>query len=87
MAVSNAQFTVGLTAVPIDGRSEMPYRILIQNMDDSADAYIGNENVTITNGYRLAKGEVVQLVVNPLATIYVVSNKAGHRMCWIRDSF
>lgn len=87
MAVSNAQFTVGLTAVPIDGRSEMPYRILIQNMDDSADAYIGNENVTITNGYRLAKGEVVQLVVNPLDTIYVVSNKAGHRMCWIRDSF
>jgi hypothetical protein len=87
MAVSNGQFTVGLTPVPIDGRSEMPYRILIQNMDHSADAYIGNENVTITNGYRLAKGEVVQLVVNPLDTIYVVSNKTGHRMCWIRDSF
>lgn len=86
MAITNGQFTVGLTPVMIDGLSEMPYRILIQNLDDAADAYIGNKDVTINNGYRIAKGEVVQLVINPLDAIYVVSNKTNHRMCWIRDS-
>ena len=87
MAISNGQITVGLTPVMIDGLSEMPYRILIKNLDDAADAYIGNQNVTINNGYRLGKGEVVQLVINPLDAIYVVSNKTNHRMCWIRDAY
>lgn len=87
MAITNGQFTVGLTPVMVDGLSQMPYRILIKNLDNSADAFIGNQNVTITNGFRIGKGETVQLVINPLDAVYVVSNKTDHKMCWIRDAY
>ena len=86
MAISMGQITVGLTPVMIDGLHQMPYRMIVQNLDDSADAYIGNENVTINNGYRLAKGEVIQVIINPLDALYVVSNKVDHKMCWIRET-
>lgn len=86
MAISNGQTSVGLTPVIIDGFHNMPYRITLKNIDNTADAFIGNESVTVDNGYALKVNESIQLVINPLDTVYVVSSKVGHKISWIRET-
>lgn len=86
MAISNGQTSVGLTPVLIDGFHNMPYRITLKNIDNTADCFIGNESVTINNGFALKVNESIQLVINPLDTIYVVSGKDGHKISWIRET-
>ena len=86
MAISNGQTTVGTTPTIIDGFHQMPYRILFQNMDNTDAVFIGDKNVTINNGFRLEKLQTVQLVINPLDALYAVSSKAGHPICWLRET-
>jgi len=86
MAITTGQFVVGLTPVMVDGLHQMPYRILIKNLDDSADAFIGNQDVTVSTGYRISKGEIVQLIINPLDSVWTVSNKSNHLMCFFRET-
>lgn len=85
MAIATGQTSIGLTPTMIDGISQMPFRILLQNMDQTTECYIGGADVTINNGYRLDKSTAVQLVVNPLDAVYAVSVKNGHSICWLRE--
>ena len=85
MPIQTGQTSIGLTPTMIDGISQMPYRILLQNLDQTTECYIGNESVTISNGYRLDKATAVQIIVNPLDALYAVSVKNGHSICWIRE--
>lgn len=85
MAIATGQTSIGLTPTMIDGISQMPFRILLQNMDQTTECYIGGADVTINNGYRLDKATAVQLVVNPLDALYAVSVKNGHSICWLRE--
>jgi hypothetical protein len=85
MPIATGQTSIGLTPTMIDGISQMPFRILLQNMDQTTECYIGGADVTINNGYRLDKSTAVQLVVNPLDAVYAVSVKNGHNICWLRE--
>ena len=86
MAITNGQNTIGLTATLIDGFHQMPYRLTFQNMDNTDAVYIGNKGVTINNGFKLEKLQTIQIVVNPLDGLYAVSTKAGHKICWLRET-
>lgn len=85
MPIATGQTSIGLTPTAIDGISQMPFRILLQNMDQTTECYIGGPDVTIDNGYRLDKATAVELVVNPLDALYATSVKNGHKICWLRE--
>jgi hypothetical protein len=86
MAITTGQTSIGTTATAIDGLNQMPYRIKFQNIDNTDAVFIGNETVTTTTGFRIDKGQTVEMIINPLDVLYAVSTKAGHPVCWIRET-
>lgn len=85
MAISTGQLTVGTTPVQIDGTSNSNYKIHIHNMDNTDTLYIGNGDVSITNGLGLPKLDSVELQCYPGESIFVVSPKSGHLISWLKQ--
>lgn len=85
MTLSTGQLTVGTTAVQLDGTSNSNWQIHISNDDNTDTLYIGNGDVTSSNGLRLYKLEKMILDMNPGETLHVVSTKAGHSISWLRQ--
>jgi len=85
MAISSGQLTVGTTATIIDGTFNSNFRLVIQNMDNTDAAYIRGSSATIPNGLQLLKQETLQLEMNPLESVYAVSDKAGHLVSYLKQ--
>jgi hypothetical protein len=86
MAISSGQITVGTASVAIDGVWHNPSRITIQNLDNSDTCFIGNSNVSPTNGLGLTKLEMIQFDLAPLEQLHVVSTKSNHTIAWLRQT-
>lgn len=84
MAVSSGQVAVGTTPLAIDGVSTNPYRLRIQNNDNTKELFIGGENVTISNGLTLRPLEAMDCVLSPNEQLFVVSSATGHTISWLR---
>jgi len=82
--ISSGQQTVGLTAVAIDGVSTNPYRLHLHNNDNTKNLYVGNSNVTTSNGLKLDGGMILEFVVSPNSQLYVVSDSGSHQISWLR---
>ena len=85
MAISSGQLTIGTAPTLIDGTFNSNWRLIIQNMDNTDAVYIGNSNVSTTNGLQLLKQETLQLDMNPLENVYAVSEKAGHLVSYLKQ--
>jgi hypothetical protein len=83
--IDNGWTSVGTAATPIDGVHNNPVRMTVHNNDNSTNIYLGNANVTITNGLLLLKEESYQFELEPLEQLYAVSNKTGHVISWMRQ--
>ena len=83
--ITNGWTSVGTAATAIDGVHNNPVRMTIHNNDNSTNIYLGNENVTITNGLLLLKEQSYQFDLEPLEQLYAVSNKTGHIISWMRQ--
>lgn len=86
MSITSGTLAVGTAAVSIPVTCVMPWRLEVKNNDNTDAVYIGDENVTTTNGMPLAKEERVELTLAPLDRLYVVATKAGHSISFIRFS-
>lgn len=86
MAITSGQQTVGTVATVIDGKWANPSRLTIQNLDNTDTLFIGNSNVTTTNGLGLLKLETIQFDLEPLEQLHVVSTKSGHNIAWLRQA-
>lgn len=86
MAVTTGQLTVQTIPHQIDGRSTNPSRIRIFNASNDKTIFIGNENVTIANGFGLVKLEQMDLEMNPNEILYCVAESAGAVIHWIRHT-
>ena len=86
MAISSGQIAVGTAAAAVDGVWQNPSRITIQNLDNSDTLYLGNSNVSTTNGLALQKLEMIQFDLGPLEQLHVVSTKTGHNIAWLRQT-
>lgn len=83
--ITNGWTSVGTAATAIDGVHNNPVRMTIHNNDNSTNIYLGNENVTISNGLLLLKEQSYQFDLEPLEQLYAVSNKTGHIISWMRQ--
>lgn len=86
MAITTGHLSVGVTPLQIDGRSTNPSRIRIFNASNDKTVFLGNENVTINNGFGLVKLEQMDLEMNPNEVLYAVAESAGAEIQWIRHT-
>lgn len=84
--LSSGQLTVGTAAVQIDGTSNSNWQLRISNDDNTDTLYIGNGDVTTSNGLRLHKLEKIDLDMNPGETVWVISTKAGHAISYMKQA-
>jgi len=82
--ITNGRQTIGTAAVMIDGRTTQHSTLYIHNDDTTKDLFIGSENVTAANGFKLAKLESKEFYLPPLNDLYVVSSGNAHNVSWIR---
>jgi hypothetical protein len=74
MTISTAQFTIGTAVKQIVQQATMPQRVTIHNNDSSQQVYIGNINVTTSNGLHLDGKEERQIMLNPGEGLFAVSD-------------
>lgn len=86
MAISTGHVLVGTTPVQIDGQSPNPSRLHIHNMDNTKILFIGNGEVSITNGLGLEKLDSVEITLNPGEALYAVSETGSHLVTWLRQT-
>lgn len=85
--ITSGQTTVG-TAVPvqIDGSSVNPTYLTIHNNDNTKVLYLGDANVSSTNGLSLLKEQTLQLRLNPGEALYAISSDGSHVISWLRQT-
>lgn len=85
MAISSGQVEIGLTPTLVDGTYNSNFKLTIHNMNNDDSIYLGGPDVSITNGLQLLKLETIQLELNPLESIYVVSTKTGLKLGYLKQ--
>lgn len=85
MTISTGQVTVGTAAVQLDGTSASMWQIHIHNHDQTDALYLGNGDVTTSNGLMLMKQDSIDLQMNPGETLHVISTKTGHVMSYLKQ--
>lgn len=86
MAITSGQQTIGTSPQLVDGISPNPSRLHIHNMDNTKLLFIGNGDVTITNGLALQKLDSVELTLNAGESLYAVSESGSHLISWLRQT-
>ena len=86
MAVSSGQVLVGTVPMQIDGMSTNPIKLHIHNMDNTRAVFIGNGNVSITNGLALEKLDSIEIILNPGESLYAISEIGTHQISFLRQT-
>ena len=86
MAITTGHTTVLVTPSQVDGSSANPSRIRIFNASNDKTIYIGNEGVSIANGFGLTKLEQMEMMLNPGEALYCVAESTGATIQWIRQT-
>jgi hypothetical protein len=81
---------VGLTAVPVNLYVEnLRYNIVIRAngsgdpLPNTAFIYVGDKNVTVNTGFPIPPGSSVELFINNVNEIYVISSAINQEIAWI----
>lgn len=83
--ITTGQVTVGLAPTLIDGTDTSNFRLIIHNMNNDDSIYLGNSNVSVSNGLQLLKLETIQLDMNPLEQVYAISTKADLKLGYLKQ--
>jgi hypothetical protein len=85
MAISSGVITVGTVPSIIDGTFNSNFRIMVHNNDNTDAVYLGGPDVSVATGFKLDKGIILQLEMNPLESVYAISGKAGHIISYLKQ--
>lgn len=83
--ISTGQTAVGLTPVVVDGTFNSEFKLTIHNMDNTDTVWVGNGDVTVSNGLGIAKGQFIQIDMKPGDFLHAVSSKTGHVISWMKQ--
>lgn len=84
MAISSGRAVVGTTPVQIDGNSVNPFVLYVRNEDSTKTLYLGNSNVSTSNGFGIAKESTQQFTLFPNQSLWMVSSSGDHQVSWLR---
>lgn len=86
MAITTGHTAVLTTPVQIDGASTNYSQIRIFNASNDKTVFIGNQDVTINDGYGLLKLEQFDFELHPGERLFVVAQSVGATIQWIRQT-
>jgi len=81
--ITTGQMQVTTTRAILDGTSVNPYRLIVHNSGSNA-VYLGNQEVTETNGFNVHANSTLTLELPPLTTLYAITGSGTHELSWIR---
>lgn len=82
--ITSGQQTIGTTRVAIDGVSTNPYRLHLHNNENTKALFVGNSDVTISNGMKMDGGMILEFIISPNSQLYVISDSGSHLISWLR---
>jgi hypothetical protein len=82
--ISSGTLLVGTTAVQIDGNSVQPCHLHIRNNESTKTLFVGNSDVTYTNGLPIPKETTIEFTLPPGEAIHMVSDSGSHSVSWLR---
>ncbi len=85
MAITSGVITVGTVPSIIDGTSNSNFRLIVHNNDNTDAVFLGSSDVSISTGLQLLKQETIQLEMNPLESVFAISDKAGHTISFLKQ--
>jgi hypothetical protein len=85
MAITSGVITVGTAPSIIDGTFNSNFRLTVHNNDNTDTIFLGGPDVTITTGLQLLKQQTIQLEMNPLESVFAISDKAGHTISFLKQ--
>ena len=80
MSIGQAQITLSdTTAALIVGKDNMPHDVILHNQSKSSNnfVFIGNADVTTSNGMHIDPGQTIYLTIPPNDELYAVSDPDG----------
>jgi len=81
--ITTGQIQVTTTRAILDGTSVNPYRLIVHNSGSNA-VYLGNQEVTETNGFNVHASSTLTLELPPLTTLYAITASGTHELSWMR---
>ncbi|HWB08616.1 MAG TPA: hypothetical protein VG826_05305 [Pirellulales bacterium] len=83
-AFSTGQVSATTTAAPLmaSGAAGSTARKSVK-LESSGTVYVGDSNVTASNGYQLNAGDQLELKVYDLSTVYVVTASGSQTVSWV----
>lgn len=86
MAIVTGQLTVNSTPIAVNAPNVMPLRIHIHNNDNTSNLIVGSEGLTVSNGLMLPKLDSLDLTLNPMEVIYLLSSGSPIQASYIVQS-
>jgi len=87
MAITSGQLQAGTTRQQIDNSSANPFKLHIHNNEATTAIYVGNSEVTASNGLRLEAKDSLELLMNPGESLFVISTSNNHLITWLKQEF
>jgi hypothetical protein len=84
LPIESGRLTVGTAAVQVDGLGVSPIRIYIHNEESTKTLFVGNGNVSTSNGFGIDKSSVQDFLIFPGQSLWMVSDSAGHQVSYLR---
>jgi len=81
--ITTGQMQVTTTRAILDGTSVNPYRLVVHNSGSNA-IYLGNGQVTATNGFNVHANSTLILELPALTTLYAITSSGTHELTWMR---
>lgn len=85
MAITTGQVIVTEgPAVQLDTSSVSNFKMMLHNMSNTDNLFVGNQDVTPTTGFEVHSHAYLTLECQPNDAIYVCSDSGTHTLSWMK---
>lgn len=82
---TSAQISVGVTATVIAALKGHYQTVYLHNLGGGA-IYLGNSDVTISNGYKFDNGDKIEIILGPQDNLYGVVASGTHTVSMLQQT-
>lgn len=82
--ITSGQQTITTTPTVVDGITASPCVIYIRNNESTKTLYLGNSNVSPSNGLALPKETTIEINLPAGEQMHMVTSDGSHSVSWLR---
>jgi len=85
MAITTGQVTIdSATPVQLDTSSVSNFKMMLHNMSNTDNLYVGNQDVTPTTGFEVHSHSYLTIDCQPNDAVYICSSNGSHTLAWMK---